>query len=458
MNKQAYYDFDDMIFVVGRALEKDLDLRANLAEQYQYIMIDEFQDTSEAQFNLIKQLTNFENNENNPNILAVGDDDQSVFKFQGAELDNITKFKDIYPLATIITLDKNYRSTQEIIDVGRNLILKVPDRLEVRYPKEINKNIVAANLKLIENKKGEIIEKSFENDLLEMDYIAKEIQKLLAKKVNPEEISIITKNHKDLKEMSLILNTYNIPYQYERKENVFDKRPIQEIITIVDFVNSGLENIKEELLPIILSFDFWNISKIEIWKIAEKVRNYYKYQKDETGAEYTGKPSWLKVMLESDNQQVKEVANFLIELIGKAKSTPLLYLIDEIIGSQGFEISDEAEIEKVEEIVKNKNIFISPFREYYFGKKFKKNIGEYLDFLASLQTFIGALREYKVGITLYSKDLIDFINIYNNNKNLTLSTKSIFKTGEKAITLQTAHKSKGLEYEFVFILNSNQDS
>lgn len=70
--------------------------------------------------------------------------------------------------------------------------------------------------------------------------------------------------------MANILNEYNIPYSYEKEENVFDKQPIRELITIVGFVSSGMENLKEELLPEILTYKFWNIDRIEIWKIAEK--------------------------------------------------------------------------------------------------------------------------------------------------------------------------------------------
>ncbi len=458
MNKRGYYDFDDMIFVTGRALKKDIELRAEIAEQYQYIMIDEFQDTSEAQFNLIKEITNFENNNKDPNILAVGDDDQSIFKFQGAELDNITKFKKIFPQTKIITLDKNYRSTQNILDGARNLIKKISDRLEVRYPEEIKKDIRASNKELIKKYKGDIIEKNFKNDLQEKDYIAKEIQKLIEKGVKAEEITIIARNHKDLRDFSDILNNYQINHKYEKKENVFEKEPIREILTILDFVNGGLENIKEELLPEILAFPFWNISHIEVWKIAETIRNY-QYKVNELGEKIYEKVSWLKIMLDGDNKQVKNIANFLINLITKSKNTPLLYLIDEIIGNHGYELYEEEESERVDQKNIARGVFISPFREYYFGKKnFQNKKSLYLDFLSALQTFIQALREYKPGETLYLKDLVSFVNIYKIDSNLTLSTVSLFQTGKEAITLQTAHKSKGLEYGYVFILNSSEES
>ncbi len=454
MNEAGLYDFDDMIFKVGRELDKNIGLRNELEERYQYIMIDEFQDTSDSQFNLILNLTKSEINEGRANIMAVGDDDQAIFKFQGAELDNITKFRKSYRDVKVITLDKNYRSTQNILDEARNLIVKIEDRLETRFP-DINKKIKAENENLIKAHKGEIIEKTFDNIYSEFDFVAKEIDSLLKNGVKPEEISVISRTHANLKQLALILNEYKIPYSYEKEENVFDKEIIKEIITLVEFAESGLENIREDLLPEILTYKFWNIPRIEVWKIAEKVRAR-EIKRGEAGERIYIKPSWMETMLESENQEIKEMAKFLIELATDAKSLPLLHLIDKIIGTREWEVDSDYD-DSLQKEDKKIN-YLSPFREYYFGQRnFDHNKPEYLDFLFSLRTFIGSLREYKGGEILYAKDLKEFVNIYENNSYLSLSTISPFATSEKAIILQTAHKSKGLEYEYVFILNSDED-
>ncbi len=454
MYERGFYDFDDMIFKVGRELNKNATLRAELSEKYQYIMIDEFQDTSDSQFALIKSLTSDPVNEGRPNVLAVGDDDQAIFKFQGAELDNITKFIHTYNDVNLITLDKNYRSTQNILDEARKLIMKIDDRLETRFPTQIFKEIHAENKALIEKHAGQIVEKGFENIYNEFDFVAKEIKNLLDKKVDPKEISVISRTHANLKSLSNLLNEYQIPYSYEKEENVFDKQPIKEIITLVEFAESGLENIREDLLPEILSYKFWNLDRLQIWEIAEKVKTG-EIVEGEIGERVYKKLSWLKVMLDSENEKLVSIAKFLIELIEEAKSLPLLHLIDKIIGTREWEIVDEYTDE--EEGVRNVN-FISPFREYYFGQKnFEHNKPEYLDFLFALRTFIGSLREFKAGEMLYAKDLKDFVLLYENNPNLTLSTISPFATSEEAIILQTAHKSKGLEYEYIFIINSDEN-
>lgn len=470
MNNSCFYDFDDMIFKVARELKVNINLRNELEEKYQYIMIDEFQDTSDAQFDLVKYLSLSPINEGMPNILAVGDDDQAIFKFQGAKLDNITKFVESFNNVKFITLDKNYRSTQNILNRAREVITFIDDRLENRYKGQINKNIQAANKKLTENITGQIIEKEFENEFLEYDFITNKIQELLSQNVDPKEISVIAINHNTLKNITKFLIDKNIPFSYQKKENCLDKLPIKEIINIVDFVNSGLENnLKDELLPEILSYKFWGLERIDIWKIAEKVRAGTE-SVGEIGERIWKRETWMNVILNSENEKIKNIGEFLIHLISIAESTPLELLLDKIIGTKEWEIIGEYDdnfISQDEENInqdiniKNKEEgklynYVSPFREYYFGKEnFDHNKTEYLEFLFALRTFMGALREYKQGETLYARDLPIFVSIYKNN-NLDLSIESPFATSEKAIVLQTAYKSKGLEYEYVFIVNSDQ--
>lgn len=470
MHKRGLYDFEDMIFMVARELKSNSILRNELEEKYQYIMVDEFQDTNESQFSLIESLTMSPINEGSPNVMAVGDDDQAIYKFQGAELDNIFKFRTTYPTTKFIVLDKNYRSTQEILDKARSVITVIEDRLETRYPGEINKRITASNAELIENRKANgnaIIEKSFDNQYSELDYIASECKRLLGQGCDPKEITVISKSHANLRSLSKVMGEYNVPYSYEKREHVLDKKPIHELITIVEFVTSGMTNIKEELLPEILSYKFWGIERIDIWRLAEAVKKG-STATGELGEKIYTRGSWIGTMLASDNSKISDIANFLIKLITDAQSVPLEHLLDEIIGTKEWEIvSEHDDVEGDIEVPSKGNFgpsggtnleYISPFKQYYFGKdNFDHNKPEYLEFLFALRTFIGALREYNQGEVLHAKDLSSFVEVYTNNDNLSLNLVSPFATSDTAITLQTAHKSKGLEYEYVFIINSDED-
>jgi DNA helicase-2/ATP-dependent DNA helicase PcrA len=131
LHKQKLYDFEDMLLEVVKAFEdpQKPELKYNIQEKYQYILVDEFQDTNGVQMRLLNNLLDSEVNFGNPNVLAVGDDDQAVFKFQGASIQNILKFKENYPQAKIVTLTKNYRSTQQILDIAMQVIEQSSERL-----------------------------------------------------------------------------------------------------------------------------------------------------------------------------------------------------------------------------------------------------------------------------------------------------------------------------------------
>ncbi len=449
MNRQALYDFDDMIYLTARELEANDSLRNELEEKYQYIMIDEFQDTNEAQLSLVENLTRSPVNEGRPNVLVVGDDNQAIYKFQGAELDNIFKFKKLYPEVKTIVLDKNYRSTQEILDYSSNIMLQIEDRIDKR-DNSINKNLVSDNKKYKIEKLGKIIEKTFQNDQTELDYVAREIKDLLEKGVNPEEISIISKKHASLKNIANVLNIYKVPYSYEKKEHVLRKEHINELINIVNYLNGD----SEELLPEILSYKFWGLSRLNIWEIAEQVKNGLT-EEDGDGVRTYKKISWLMAMLNNQDAKIKEIAGFLIELKSDAKEMSLENLMDKIIGTTEYEYINEYDDSTKEK--RDVSKFISPYKEFYFGKEnFDHNKPEYLDFLFSLRTFIGALREFRRDRILKAKDMSEFVEVYKNNDKLTLVLHSPFATSDKAITLQTAYKAKGLEYEYVFVINADE--
>lgn len=140
MEEAALYDFDDMILNVVHTIERNPELRFNLQEKHQYIMVDEFQDTNMAQMRILHNLTDNPVNEGMPNILVVGDDDQAIYSFQGADIGNIVGFKDVYLLAKIIPLTDNYRSSSPVLKHLRDIILQGTDRLENHIP-DLNKEL-----------------------------------------------------------------------------------------------------------------------------------------------------------------------------------------------------------------------------------------------------------------------------------------------------------------------------
>lgn len=122
LHARELYDFDDMLLEVLMAFEKYPELRYTYQEQFLYILVDEFQDTSGVQTKILDQLVNLEVTDGRPNLMVVGDDDQAIYKFQGASLDNLLAFRRKYRDVKVVTLIQNYRSKQTILDLAGLII------------------------------------------------------------------------------------------------------------------------------------------------------------------------------------------------------------------------------------------------------------------------------------------------------------------------------------------------
>jgi DNA helicase II / ATP-dependent DNA helicase PcrA len=412
LHQQSYFDFDDMILETVRALEENPDLKLNIQEKYQYVLVDEFQDTSGVQMRLLENLLDADVHEGRPNILAVGDDDQSIYKFQGANIDNILNFHKKYLEPKIIVLTKNYRSTQKILDLIRGIILSGEERLE-NHLEEISKELISANLEL---KEGEILSEEFETQYEQYLWIAEKVKEKLANKSNPNGIAIIGRTHKTLEEMAKVLDFFDIPVSYERKKNLLEQPHIKEIIQILKFINS-LNNINEkdadQFLPEILGFDFLEIDRLEIWKISLET--------------YKERKRWLEVMLEHQDEKIHSFAEFLINLASEAKTKTAEELIDFITGA------------------KELNNYKSNYKDHLL----KDN---YLDQLSSLQSFMSSVRNYKNMKPLTIKDFVNFIELHEKLQ-IPLILKDQFNSNENSISLLTSHGAKGAEFENVFILD-----
>ncbi len=129
LHAQGLFDFDDMLLEVVQAFGKYPELKYAYQEQFLYILVDEFQDTSGVQTQLLDNLINLEVTSDRPNIMVVGDDDQAIYKFQGASLENILQFRQKFPDTQTITLTKNYRSKQIILDLASQIIQNCQTRL-----------------------------------------------------------------------------------------------------------------------------------------------------------------------------------------------------------------------------------------------------------------------------------------------------------------------------------------
>ncbi|MEQ9617811.1 MAG: ATP-dependent DNA helicase [Deltaproteobacteria bacterium] len=440
--KERCYDFDDMILEAIQGIETNKSLGYELHQKYEYILVDEFQDTNEAQMRLLRLITKYGEDGREPNVMVVGDDDQAIYKFQGAELSNVLNFQKIYPDTKVLSITSNYRSTQDVLDLARFIITKGEERLENLYP-DIDKNIVSSNARV---EPGEIVSKSFPTNLHEYFWVGREIERLIQTGKCPSSIAVIARNHRQLEEIALLLNKMEIPLIYERYNNVLREPHVRQLIQISRFISSVCrKNMDEadEYLPEILSYPFWKIDRKVIWDISKKAGNR--------------RAGWLDIMESYHDENIKRVADFLIQLGKESSFETLEHILDRIMGAHEELVpdNDEDELESPDGVSDQK--FVSPFKDYYFGeRRLEENRVEYIKFLSGLRTFIQALRDYRKGELLKIDDLAEFVGLHEKN-NVPVIDNSFFVNSGDSVSLLTAHKAKGLEFDTVFVINCQEE-
>ncbi len=443
LEKDQLFDFDDMICLVAHTLETIAELRFNLQEQYLYIMVDEFQDTNGAQLRLLNALTNNPIHEGRPNILAVGDDDQAIYSFQGAELSNILDFKNSYRDVAVITLTDNYRSAAPILQHSRDVITLGAERLENTL-ENVNKQLNAKNAVQKSTTECHI----FENPQAENNWIANKIAELLKNGEPPEEIAILARHHKQLTELVPYLHEAKIPLQYERRSNVLKNPQIQQILTIVHVIVHIAEqrfDLAESHLPELLSYEFWGLKPSDVWQLS---LNAYKQRR-----------LWLELMLDGDGK-LRQIADFLIFGSHFSQHVPLDIMLDYVIGSTEAQApnnyTDSAMAAEQRPPLEG---YCSPYRAYYFNQQnLQNNPAEYLELLNNLRTLRSALQNWQGedSEAPVLSTLLDFVYLHERTQTPVTAALPLNESGQ-GVALMTAHKAKGLEFKTVFVLSCQDE-
>lgn len=406
----GYYDFDDMILQVALVLRKNPSLLANIQETFYYTMVDEFQDTSTLQVGLLQTLMESPANENRPNILIVGDDDQAIYGFQGAEYSNFSDFISRYSDVLVVNLTENYRSTDKILDFARSVIVQNTDRLENSF-ETLSKQLTAQ--KKSKNITRLIKTEHEANEYLEIVNTIKQLQKS-GKKL--QDIAIIAPKHKHLEKVAKFLQYSEIDINYERRQNVLENHAIKEIITILRFIisiNDKTSN-SDTYLSEILSYDWIGVDPVVLY--------------DASLYCYKNKISWVNFALKS--QELRPAVNWLLQLAKKARNSTLEEILDLIVDSKG--------------------VGMNSFKEYYFSDDNFE-----LQILTSLIIFRDNIRNMVVSGGSSIQDLLTQISI-RASANIQLANNHPVITANDSVNLITAHSAKGKEFDVVFIVHASQ--
>lgn len=392
--KTKRYDYDDMLIEAAVALKKDKSLLQTLHEKYLYILVDEHQDTNSAQTAVLELLTSYDDS---PNLFMVGDEKQAIYRFQGASLENFEYFKKRFKKAKVINLEDNYRSTQTIIDAATDIALG-KGGLKAKGGHE------EAPISLYE----------FSSADAEVFGIAKDIEGAIKAGTKPEDIAVLYRENKESQSVGSMLAKLGVPYAISADDDVLTDVQIQKVLRILLAIRHfGQASYLCEALLV----DVWGLDPLDVYAFTtycrdnrlphyQIIRSLASLKKigldnpEKLHRAYQGIAGW-KVL--ADNEGAAKVFEFIVR-----ESGYLSYLL---------KLSDSAgALAKV-------HALFDMVKEFMLRRK----TGTLHDFIDELEL----LREHEVRV----------------------KPKGVVKS-EGRVSLMTAHKAKGLQFERVYIIGA----
>lgn len=427
MREKNRYDFDDMINWVIRAFEENKNLLASYQERFQYILVDEYQDTSGTQNRLVELLISYWDR---PNVFVVGDDDQSIYRFQGANVKNMLDFAESYKDALLtVVLTNNYRSTQPILDISKILINRNEERLVKQLP-GLSKDLLSSNSAISHLIHPPIV-REYETQHHEMVDITLQVENLLQKGIAPGRIGILFKENKYGEGLAGYFKLRNIPVYSRKSLNILHVPLAKKVLLILKYIAAEHDTPYggDEMLFELLHFDWFGIPPIDIAKLSIEVAE----------KKSAGNRTSLRQLL---NEKVKapardlfstglhdglRKAGLLIEKwIADAPNTTLQVLFENVIREGG----------ELNRIMQDADKFWL------------------MQVLTGLFEFVKEETRRKPFSTLQS--LISTIETMEKEE-LPLPLVQVSGT-DKGVNLLTTHGSKGLEFEYVFLAGANTSS
>lgn len=407
--KNSLMDFSDLISNSLLLFRKRPDILKKYQKQFEFILVDEFQDTNFAQNELAILLAGEEKN-----ITVVADDDQSIYRFRGAAVSNVLQFKENFPKAEIITLTQNYRSTQTILDASYKLIQNNnPNRLEV---------VEKINKKLKSNSNAKESEIEFIHELKtedEADEIAKKIQKITKKEYEYRDIAILVRANNHAQNITAALQRRSVPFQFLGPSYLFTQDEIKDLIAYLNFLTNPSDSVS---LFRVLSMDIFDISYLELvylFNFAKKKNLTFFEILDDANQ------SFLKPQTIGKLDMLKEMILRHLERSKKDSAGQILYYF--LVDSGLFETLQRTDSVKEERRVQN----IAKFFDRV--KNFETERPESNVFVVT--EWLNLMMQMGDSPTAADVDMRD----------------------RNAVNILTVHSSKGLEFDVVFLVNLVSD-
>ncbi len=416
MQRLGRYEYEDMILWVLREFDRNEALLRNYQERYQYFLVDEFQDTNGAQYRLLSRLLDYWPN---PNIFIVGDDDQSIFEFQGARLQNLVDFYQTHhnDLKTII-LDQNYRSPQSLLDAARRLIehneLRALNTLDEPFEKVLkarSEQLTAPVVRVYENRTHELAD------------VLQRIEALLAAGEPASEIAVLYYRHKQSARLLTLLEKKGIPFVTRKPVNVLELPMIRQFLELLRYLHeeSARPFSGEHRLFRLLHAAWWQAPTLDLARLAARISQENSH--------------WRAVLADSRQMAglnpesvpiLTAIAAKMEQWIADSANMALPLLIERLYAQSGLLQWALSQPDKIWWV---------------------QVLGTFLDFVQT-----EALRDP----TLSAGKLLEVIDSMGDNL-VSLPLSQPLRGGD-GIQLLTAHSAKGLEFRHVFMIDCTAES
>lgn len=402
LTEKKKFDFEDMISEVVRALSENETFRLATQEQYLYILADEHQDANGAQNTLLELLTSYHES---PNLFIVGDEKQAIFRFQGATLDSFDHFKKVFPSARLIALTDSYRSGTALLDAAHSLMKEsIPSE---RHPRLVSHS-AQSHLALLETR-------TFSTEENEVAWVAADIALRIGEGVSPGDIAVIFRTNADAHDISHALSLNGVLHTLDSKSSVLREHSIAQLVTYVRLcVAIG----SDELLGYVLHMPWTQMTSHDAYKViihAQRLRRPF-----------------LEILRSK-------------ELLHEAK----VVAIDQAyqLGSTLEALARAAQEDTARDffdLVLHKSGFLS----YVLGRP------DAIPILNAVRGLTRTLESLSASKTLYTgADFVRDIGLYEEY-GIEIEPDVEPKERTNAVHLVTAHRSKGLEYEYVYLIHA----
>ncbi|HEY1074978.1 MAG TPA: UvrD-helicase domain-containing protein, partial [Patescibacteria group bacterium] len=402
ITERGLYDYEDMILFVIKSFQENPSLKAQYQEQFQYILVDEYQDTNNAQNTLVRSLCDYFES---PNLFVVGDDKQSIYRFQGASMANLLNFLEWYPDATLISLRQNYRSGQPILDNAHTLISSNTEQLTKVIP-SIHSELTA------QFSEAKVIFTPYTTADKEALGVVQGIKALLAQGVKASEISVIYRENSEAASFTDLLARQGIPFHLEAGNNVLKDPDVRQLLNILELTHNP-DN--EMALFRLLHAPYSGIETRDLITLG-------RWRKQQ-------RTTWTK-LLAGDCPETDVPINdwSCFQTLKHKVEAWHRYSLQHNLG------------DTVEHVFLDSGFLAHVMQQH-----------DHMDRLHRVRCFFDEIKSIMTSVNFATlDDLFERLEI-RQTYNLALIPSPLSERSDDAIRLMTSHKSKGLEFEYVFV-------